>query len=733
MRNAGSTAYLCLLLTFLLAAAVGCPSTHECSKEPHSRVHPFVFWDQADVDAVLAKIEPGSPDRAWAEPIYNSVMAGATGWLTADILVPEDGGGWSHEYVCPNHGVSLVYDPDEPHAHLCPAGGEIWTGEPYDSAWGCYRHNSLAQACKTLGLAGLLETDPVLGEAYAIRARDILLDYAAKYPAYPIHDRWGGVLPTGAKAFAQTLSEAVWLLSLVAGYDSIYDSGVLTQTEKYLIEDDLLCASVNTILRYDAFKSNWQAWHNAALSSVGFLLEDPWLIDKGISGIHGFNYHMNQGVLDDGLWFEGALSYHYYTLQAYRQLSEAAFRSGVDLYANDRYRMMYEAPVDTMFPNQEFPRINDVSSSHDSVRSRAAYYEVANTRWNGDKDNWLLDRIYTSGTSRSSWEALLYGSAIDDTISYELPSVNLQASGLGILRAGEDPDKRYLLMDYGPHGSGHGHFDKLGIILYASRELLPDMGTVKYSLPQYEGWYKKTLSHNSLMMGEANQLPGGESPRAIDYFGAPDADLQVMQATVGGTVYAGAGNATRTLCMIRDDYVVDVVSASGGLSPYDLVYHVNADSVQTSGGLVFSDIPAETATRWAFSPAGHAYLQPPSNLDGTAYAQIQGALTSGTWGAVFSQAGSQSKLHLLAAENAGTSVIAADAPSNPYTEYHPMLILRQEGSSESTYVCVLEPFEGTPAVSSVTLQGDLIEVQYGAQMHRISVDKATRVYSLEIL
>lgn len=724
------------LLLGLLAlwTITGCPPVeYECSREPHSRPHPYVFWDQADLDAVLARVAVGHPDRVWAKPILDGILASADGWLTADVTVPDRGGQWPQEYVCPNHGVSLVYDPDSPLAHVCPAGGEVWTGEPYDSAWISYRNDSLASAARTLGLAALLASDAGLRAAYADRAAQILLGYADRYPTYELHDRWGGTLPMGARAFAQTLDESVWLLRLVAGYDSIYDSGQLTPVEKGQIEDDLLCASVRTILRYDAGMSNWQAWHNAAIGTVGFLLEDTGLIEKAIEGLHGFDYHMQASVLEDGLWYEGALTYHYYTLEAYRQLSEAALRSGVDLYADPSYRKMYDGPVDLILPNLEFPRINDAITTHDSVAGRAAFYEVANTRWNNDRENWLLDRIYAAGTSRSTWEALLYGTEIDGGVTYELPSVNLEASGLGVLRAGTAADLVYLLLDYGPHGGGHGHDDKLALLLARGRELLPDLGTVQYSLPAYEGWYKRTVGHNTLVMGEASQLPAGEGERAIDFFGAPQADLQVMQATVGGEVYPWGGGATRTLALVRDDYVLDVVQASGGLSPYDLVYHVLADAVETSGGLSFSDLPADVASRWASSSAGYDYLQPPSSLNGASHVQIQRAAATGPWSAVLTLAGSPVGLHVQADGSEPTSLIVADAPGNPFTEHHPALILRREGVSSARYVCVLEPFEGTPQVQSVSTSGNVVTVSYGTETHRITVDQAGRSYVLEVL
>lgn len=48
-------------------------------------------------------------------------------------------------------------------------------------------------------------------------------------------------------------------------------------------------------------------------------------------------------------------------------------------------------------------------------------------------------------------------------------SVFLEASGIGILRTDAED---YLLMKFGPHGGGHGHYDKLSIIFYTHENLL---------------------------------------------------------------------------------------------------------------------------------------------------------------------------------------------------------------------------------------------------------------------
>jgi len=727
--------FFVLLVLFLnISGPNACPLNSDCPTHPHSRPHPYVFWNQSDISAIKARVQDENPEQIWAKPIFDNILKKATDWLEKDVSVPEENAGWVQDFVCPEHGSNLIFNPDQPYEHECPKDGKIWTGEPYDSAWRAYRHDQLGKAARTLGLASLLIEDLKLKEDFAAKAAEILLDYAGKYPDYELHSRYKVSEVTGARTFAQTLDESVWLLTLVAAYDSIYSQEILDENQKLLIEQDLFCLAVKTIRRYDAFKSNWQAWHNTAIGAVGFLLEAPELIEKAINGVHGFEYHMAEGVQKDGFWFEGTVAYHFYTLSAYEQLALMAHRSDINLFENPKFRMMFDVPLGLLLPNLEFPRVNDVSSAHDYVSGRAAHYEIANTYWPDNKFDWLLGQVY-AGRKRSKEYALLYGSPIESVESYPFPSLNLAESGLGILRAEtEEEDPAYLLMDYGPHGFGHGHYDKLGLIFFQGEALLLDPGTVKYSLPQHEEWYTQTLAHNTLMMGEKSQLNGGESSRIIDYFGKVTDDLQVMQATVGSKVFPN-GSASRTLLIVRNDYIVDFVSANGGQAPYDLVYHFEPESIDFSPEITFQNISPAIESNWESSTAGHQYLRPPTSLNGSSFQKIQQSDNNLSLNLTAFFNKKSQKLKIYGITSTQSTLLIANAPNNPFTEHHPVLIIRQENSSDTkptSFTTLFETFSNSAQIHAVQQNGNEISINYGEELHTITLNQEKREYSLTI-
>lgn len=60
----------------------------------------------------------------------------------------------------------------------------------------------------------------------------------------------------------------------------------------------------------------------------------------------------------------------------------------------------------------------------------------------------------------------------------------------------------------GSHGAGHSHPDKLHVSLTAREECIAtDLGTAGYAVRDIHGYYRSTLSHNTLLVDEQEQKP----------------------------------------------------------------------------------------------------------------------------------------------------------------------------------------------------------------------------------
>lgn len=471
--------------------------------------------------------------------------------------VPAEGGQWSLWYVCPVHGVSLRYSP--PATHTCPVDNRNWTGWPYDQVILERRHYDLAYAARDNALAFRFTGE----RKYAEQAAAILLQYAGRYLGYPIRDKDNRPnARSGARIGAQTLDEAIWLIPVAWAYDLLAGSDVLTAEQRAHIEKNLLYACVETIQRNDAGVSNWQSWHNAGIGAVAFALNDRRLIEEVIDGKSGFRFQMKNSVLGEGFWYEGAWSYHFYALDALMQLAEMAARNGIDLHAQEpNLRNLFLAPMRLLFADGSLPAFND--SGNVSLYSYARLYEAAYARY-GEPLMAAVASRQTRGRNSLFWGAP------------DLPRETLQGltsevfadSGYAVLRG--PASDHTVMMKFGPHGGGHGHYDKLGLISFGFGGILGvDPGTQSYAAPTHNTWDKMTVAHNTVVVDERTQAEAQGKllwHEFTDQYSAASADA--------GPAYRNA-SLERTL-FVTGEYAIDVfrVRATDG-EPHaiDWVYH----------------------------------------------------------------------------------------------------------------------------------------------------------------
>jgi hypothetical protein len=286
--------------------------------------HPRLLLNASEVEALKAKIA-GPFAEQWTR-----WRADADRLLKIPIELPPRGGNWSHNYVCPEHGARLKrgrkIGPWQ-WEHICPVGNHILHGDPakgvtdFDGNAIAEAHANFAEALVTLGVAFRLTGEP----RYADRAREILLAYADKYRAYPLHDNKG--VPGGkggGHVASQSLTEASWLIPITQGADLIWST--LSDADRSAITDKILRPALDeVILPREYGIHNIQCRHNSAIGLVGLLLGDQQLITKAIDDPRtGFRQQIARGVQDDGMWLEGSSGYHFFTIVGLEPLAEAA-------------------------------------------------------------------------------------------------------------------------------------------------------------------------------------------------------------------------------------------------------------------------------------------------------------------------------------------------------------------------------------------------------------------------
>ncbi len=443
----------------------------------------YLLVDQAGIDAAKGKAR----SQPWAAKALDALLRDADRRLASKLEIPGRGGQWPHWYSCKRDGVKL--ETVSPTEHKCPHCGAVYSGEPFDSVPLYGVHSSNAQTAQALGLAFRFTGKP----EYAARAREILTEYADRYRGYRLHDKDGNEKIGGGRVMAQTLDEAVWLIPMAWSYALVRET--MTADAKAHVEADLFRPAADVIRQHKMAIHNIQCWKNSAVGLAGFVTGDQALVKEAIDDPdRGFRAQISRGV-KDGIWWEGSLGYHHYTMQSLWPLAEAARLAGTDLY-DDGYRALFDGPLAVALPNGDAPGFNDNAGSN--VSRMASLYELAYARWRRPEYGRLV-----TGSARDSLFALLWGAA-DAPSGDPIPrqSQVLREMGFAMLRS----PALTAAVRFGMHGGGHGHPDKLNVVTYGGGRLLGlDPGSINYGVPLHQEWYRSTIAHNTVAVDGASQ------------------------------------------------------------------------------------------------------------------------------------------------------------------------------------------------------------------------------------
>ncbi len=525
--------------------------------------HPRLLLNAREIELIKERIAK----HDWARAYWKQVQERADTVLEQSVVLPPRGGNWWHWYACPEHGGRLRTGKrigDWEWEHTCSVGGEVFRGDtsaPKTDYDGCTlqgEHDGWSKVVLDLGLAYAISGR----KDYANKAREILLAYADRYSTYPLHTIYGEDKIGGGRIGAQTLDESVWLIPVCQGADLVWDT-LTEEDRKHLAEGLLLPAVTEVILPHKLGIHNIQCWKNSAVGLVGFLLGDRKLVQNAIENPErGFRQQMAKGVLPDGLWWEGAWGYHFYTMMSLWSLTEAARNCGIDLY-EPAFKRMYDGPIRFAMPNLLLPAFNDSGTA--SVKGSASHYELAFRRFRDPEYCAVLET-----SNRITDKAFLYGEmSLPSTGARQRESVNYPESGYAILQRGQGEGATWLCLKYGPHGGGHGHPDKLSFVLCSKGEILGvDPGTAAYGLPIQNGWYKTSIAHNTLVVDGNSQAPAQGKCLA---FGT-ESGVDYAQAEAGA-IYDGV-KFHRTVALVEEDLLVFLDQVESATEhTYDLAYH----------------------------------------------------------------------------------------------------------------------------------------------------------------
>lgn len=540
-------------------------------KLPSELKHPVI----ACTGEELARLQAAWAGKGNDHDVVAAVIAQADAAMKTPLVFPPRGGQHNQWYQC--DACQTALKTIDANHHQCPQCKKVYSGEPYDDVLFSRVHHANLRAA----YAGAWAYAITGKDEYARLTADVLCGYAERYGQYAYHNaaRTAGDASGGGRLFEQTLDEAYAMSFMIApAYDLV--AVALSAQQRQQICEGLVAPMLANVDRHKMGKSNWQTFHNAAMLWGGAVLGDANWIDKALSNPeNGFAEQMKVSVSSDGMWYENSWAYHLYTLCGLVNMAQGAGRLGVDLWSHPNFKKMFTLPARYTMPDGSLPRLGD-----DAGCTATAVPDLMEHAYHAYHDGAIAPLL----SARPIWETVLLGR----DANAPLPKPGAAASevfrgaGHAVLRTGGAAGLA-AVMTFGPYGGFHGHLDKLSFVLFGQgRELGVDPGRAAsqaYRLPIHAGWYKATVSHNTVLV-DGNSQPPAEGK--LEFFAA-NADCAAVTASValpavsqGKFNVAGPGVFRRTLCLAGDYALVFDVLETFSPQRFDWVYHNRARAVR---------------------------------------------------------------------------------------------------------------------------------------------------------
>jgi hypothetical protein len=445
---------------------------------------------------------------------------------------------------------------------------------------------------------------------------------------------------------------------------------------------------------------------------LGFVLGDSTYVNKALYGTDGsrrggFLRQLDELFSPDGWYMEGPY-YVRYALLPFFQFAEAVERGRPEVkiyaYRDSILKKALFAAVNSAFPNGVFPPINDASRTMavDAPEVVVAL-DLAYARYGADPN--LLAVAHQQGTvllsaagarvARDLAARRTPPMAAFRSVEYT-DGANGRRGGHGILRAGSGPQATMLLLKYGVHGEGHGHFDKLHFSFFDNgREVIPDYGFSRWIniepksggryLPENDSYAMQTIAHNTVVVDGRTQNDFVEAAAETlsgtrHFFETPSASVQAVSAKAEG--YWPGVAAQRTMLLLRDrrlphPVVVDLFRITGEAEhQFDWPLHFRGQLIATNVAYAANTRQRTTLGNrfgyqhlWNEAAGTSDSVVRVTWLDGSRYYTATTAASAGTE-VIFARTGASDSLFNLIVE--------------------PMYLLRRRGR-EQLFASVIEP------------------------------------------
>ncbi|MBI4026788.1 MAG: hypothetical protein HY360_17525 [Verrucomicrobia bacterium] len=468
----------------------------------------------------------------WAKAIFDNWVKTADGMATNNWVAPELRYGYPSDKVCPEHKTHLEFDLVNFKRHFCASGKHFIEGnEALDREAAIRVHLRNSEQCRQLGWAYYLTND----ERYARKAAELLLAYAARFPAWEYAD----ARSTGysCRVGHGVLGECWWAHGFILGYDLIAAAPSLTDAQRQKIETDLFLLEADDIQNHRV-QYNQQAEINSASGEAAINARNWYLAARAFTGSYGLiKYQVDEAFSEEGFSLENDIAYHFAALIPIQEQG-LVYEALGGAFFTPRVKRIYDAPL--------------VFTVNPGIAWNPAFYEVAYAHY---QDPAYLPILAGARVNGGNAETLIEGAIPLPTTKApgEFSSSSLELAGRTVLRKGGVNDLRGVQIFWGsPTWRGGKDFLNF-LVSFQGAVLNTSVTRVSYGNPKSA----QALSYSTLG-GNVPEVDGltqsGVRPKQVAF---RDGEWPVAKyvAPPNASPYPGVG-LSRVIAIINDVFVV---------------------------------------------------------------------------------------------------------------------------------------------------------------------------------
>ena len=464
--------------------------------------------------------------------------------------------GWIHDYYCNKDGSELIFDLNNNEYFECPVCHFRYTDKKRKMAWIIKYRYKIFKLLEEYSKEYLENKS----EEQLHFIEEALNYYSLNYNNFVIHNKNGEIFSSiintdnrCGRITAQGLNEAMISIQIVNCINNI-GPYLDIKTKKNVF--NLLFTQIYELLKPQVNKiHNICCYEMCAIAMMGIISDNKKMIDFAFTSPYSVYNQLNKGITKDCFWFEGSFHYHLFVLKPILELLKLAKINNYNIpkkYYEIGKKMLIQI-FKSSFNDCSLPSPND-GWPNKHLADYIEVYVLGNEIFNGECSD--IIKSITTKTNKTG-------------------TIHFLDTGFSILK-NEYWD---IFIKYKDNNVNHAHPDKLNIEIKNGKDFLThDLSTSGYGSDISKNFYKKSYSHNTVVIDGKNQ--NLECETIVKSYNDNMVDIRI------NNVYDNT-NISRKIFLLSNKIIDEIKVDSCNSKNIDYFFHCDADLISK---LVFKDI-----------------------------------------------------------------------------------------------------------------------------------------------